>query len=239
MDQSTNKANLAVNTPLGTFSFSKVHGVICSTHLNKRQRLYIAVIKTSCIWMLRQGLWQSINSKWSLVCERAYNAHIQPLFPQHAQTSQKSTCVQQWVSRLFDRDILERRRGAAVPAGLGCNEQAMRIEATHYQHLGLQETGLTDAKVERYPGMTATCGRSTGRKKWGPRIDVTSRISNDNWFFFNTDLCNLTLKLVGLEFRPLREGPHWKVKKEKKKKRLLAGFGMLLTILLFSKPLKH
>ncbi len=70
----------------------------------------------------------------------------------------------------------------------------MRFEAAHYQHLELQESLLAAAKAGRVPGRTAACGRGMGRNKWGPGINVTSRVSTDSRFFFNTDPCNLFLK---------------------------------------------
>lgn len=63
-----------------------------------------------------------------------------------------------------------------------------------------KEAGLTAAKAGRDLGRTAACGKGVGRNKWGPGIDVTSRVSTDSRFFFNMDLCNLALKLlVGLK----------------------------------------
>ncbi len=59
-----------------------------------------------------------------------------------------------------------------------------------------KEAGLTAAKAGRDPVRTAACGRGTGRNKWGPGIDITSRVSTDSRFFFNMDLCNLALKLL-------------------------------------------
>lgn len=65
-------------------------------------------------------------------------------------------------------------------------------------------TAPTAARAGRGPGMAAACGKGLGRNKWVPRIDVTSRVSADTRFSFNTYLCNFTPKVqAGLEFRPL------------------------------------